>query len=123
MTTRDVTIEGMKLGGALNARVHWTSRASKVRRERLAVRAALAHGWQPDVETAGPPTTCTMVRYAPRMLDDDNLQGAFKAIRDEVAAFFGVDDGPRGPIAWRYLQRKGEPKQYAVCIRLTWGEA
>ena len=80
MTTRDVTIEGMKLGGALNARVHWTSRASKVRRERLAVRAALAHGWQPDVETAGPPTTCTMVRYAPRMLDDDNLQGAFKEI-------------------------------------------
>lgn len=122
MTTRDVTIERMKLGAALNARVHWTSRASKVRRERLAVRAALAHDCWPDVKTASPPTTCTMVRVAPRMLDDDNLAGAFKAVRDEIASFFGVDDGPKGPIAWRYEQRKGAPKQYAVCIRLAWGD-
>lgn len=118
MTTITIPIDGMKLGAALNARTHWTRRAARARKERTIVTVALHHHPMP---VAWPPTTCTLARIAPRMLDDDNLAGAFKAIRDEVAAFFGVDDGPRGPIAWRYEQRKGAPKQYAVEIRLTWG--
>lgn len=123
-TTNEYKIDGMRLGAALNARVHWTQRAARTKRERAAVRATLANGWRPDVETAAPPTTCTMIRVAPRMLDDDNLAGAFKAIRDEVAAFFGVDDGPKGPIAWHCEQRKGATaKAYAVILRLTWGDA
>lgn len=122
MTTITIPIDGMKLGAALNARVHWTRRAARAKRERAVVAVALRSQWLPDVETASPPTTCTLARIAPRMLDDDNLAGAFKSIRDEVAAFFGVDDGPRGPIAWRYEQRKGQPKQYAVEIRLAWGD-
>lgn len=122
-TTITIPIDGMKLGAALNARVHWTRRAARAKRERAVVAVALRSQWFPDVETASPPTTCTLARIAPRMLDDDNLAGAFKSIRDEVAAFFGVDDGPRGPIAWRYEQRREAPKQYAVEIRLTWGDA
>lgn len=120
MTTTTIDIPGMKLGAALNARVHWTKRAARAKKERAIVATVLRlHPFASDVT----PTTCTLARIAPRMLDDDNLAGAFKAIRDEVAAFFGVDDGPRGPIAWRYEQRKGQPKQYAVEIRLAWGDA
>lgn len=118
MTTITISIEGMRLGAALNARVHWTRRAARAKKERAIVAVALRQRvGQDDV-----PTICTLARVAPRALDDDNLQGAFKAIRDEVAAFFGVDDGPKGPIAWRYEQRKGAPKQYAVEIRLAWGD-
>jgi hypothetical protein len=119
MTTITIPIEGMKLGAALNARVHWTKRAARAKKERAIVAAALRHH---PFAAAQPPTTCTLIRIAPRMLDDDNLAGAFKSIRDEVAAFFGVDDGPKGPISWRYEQRKSAPKQYAVHIALAWGE-
>lgn len=59
----------------------------------------------------------TMTRVAPRALDDDNLRGAFKAVRDAIADVLGSDD--RNPlIAWRYEQRKGAPKQHAIEIRI-----
>ena len=122
MTTIAIPIEGMRLGAALNARTHWTRRAARAKKERAVVAVALRCQWFPGIDAPTPPTTCTLARIAPRLLDDDNLQGAFKSIRDEVAAFFGVDDGPKGPIAWRYEQRKGAPRQYAVQIQLTWGD-
>jgi hypothetical protein len=123
MTTTTIDIPGMRLGAALNARVHWSKRAARAKKERAVVATVLRCHRRPTLEPTCPPTMCTLARIAPRALDDDNLQGAFKAVRDEVAAFFGVDDGPRGPIAWRYEQRREAPKQYAVEIRLTWGDA
>lgn len=120
MTTVTIPIDGMRLGAALNARTHWTKRAARAKKERAVVATVLRlHPFAGD----DIPTTCTLVRVAPRALDDDNLAGAFKAVRDEIAAFFGVDDGPKGPIAWRYEQRREAPKKYAVEIRLTWGDA
>lgn len=53
------------------------------------------------------PRVVTFCRIAPRLLDDDNLARAFKAVRDTVARVYAVDDGPKGPITWRYAQRKG----------------
>ncbi len=45
----------------------------------------------------------TFVRYGKRALDDDNLAGSCKPIRDAVAAWLGIDDGdPR--IRWEYGQ-------------------
>jgi hypothetical protein len=50
-------------------------------------------------------------------LDGDNLQSAFKATRDGVADWLGVDDGdPR--LDWQYRQRKGAAKVYAVEIEV-----
>jgi hypothetical protein len=50
------------------------------------------------------PARVTFTRVRPagrRALDTDNLCSAFKAVRDEVAAFYGVDDGdPRWD--WQY---------------------
>jgi hypothetical protein len=57
------------------------------------------------------PARCTLVRIAARELDTDNLAGAFKAVRDEVAALLGVDDGPRGPVEWIYRQEQAAPKR------------
>lgn len=51
------------------------------------------------------PVTVTIVRIAPRALDDDNLAYAAKAIRDGVADALGVrDNDPR--VSWRYAQEK-----------------
>ena len=32
------------------------------------------------------------------------LVGSLKAVRDAVAAWLGVDDGPKGPVTWAYAQ-------------------
>jgi hypothetical protein len=120
MTTTTTIAIPLKLGAALNARVHWTARAKRAKTERAIVRVALGCHRRPMLSGDTPPTTCTLTRIAPRALDDDNLAGAFKSIRDEVAFFWGVDDGPKGPIAWHYAQRKGEAKQYGIEIKLEW---
>lgn len=45
----------------------------------------------------------SLVRYGRRHMDDDNLAGLFKPLRDAIAASLGVDDGdPR--IKWEYGQ-------------------
>lgn len=38
-----------------------------------------------------------------RPLDDDNLRAGCKAVRDAIAAWFGLDDGERW-IVWDYSQ-------------------
>src|SRR5205807_1700760 len=43
-----------------------------------------------------------------RRMDSDNLAGAFKAVRDEIADNVGTDDGSAF-FEWRYEQRTGEP--------------
>ena len=48
----------------------------------------------------------TLTRIAPRTLDDDNLAAGFKATRDRVADWLGVDDGDKR-LTWRYAQERG----------------
>jgi hypothetical protein len=59
-----------------------------------------------------------MVRLSSALCDDDNLQGACKAIRDEIAKLCGVDDGPKGPIKWEYAQEKCKRGQYGVRVEM-----
>lgn len=65
-----------------------------------------------------------LVRIAPRSLDDDNLLSAFKLIRDTIASSIRPGLAPgradeTSEITWTYAQEKGEPKQYAVRIVIT----
>ncbi len=103
----------MVLPSVANLREHWSKRAKRNKIQRQATRLALfAYGVQQRIETSGGLASLKrlavrLTRIAPRKLDDDNLQGAFKAIRDEVAAYFGVDDAdPR--IRFEYAQAKGK---------------
>lgn len=87
----------------LNAREHWRARARRVRSERLA--AGLVLNRQPR-----PPIPCTvrLTRVAPSNgLDDDNLAGALKAVRDQVAEWLGVDDKDHASVRYVYAQRRG----------------
>lgn len=106
----------IKTAGGLNARLHWAQRAKAVRRERdtacMFVRgAAMKHKLQP-------PVTITLTRISPGTLDDDNLQGALKAIRDGVADAFHVADNDKR-IRWQYAQEKCARKMYGVRIELV----
>lgn len=117
-----VVCPGVALGRGQNDRYgHPMARASRVRRERdaagLAVGAALgSYG----VAGRGPPYVVTITRVAPSAgLDDDNLAGACKAWRDGVADALGTGDGPKSPVKWRYLQRRGP---WAVEVSIAWGQ-
>jgi P2-related tail formation protein len=50
-------------------------------------------------------------------LDGDNLQSGFKAVRDGVADWLGIDDGSQ-LVEWEYRQRPGTVKTYKVEIEV-----
>lgn len=96
-----------------NAREHWAQRARRTKRER-AEALMLARSTLPDWPL---PLEVTIVRVSPGTLDDDNLRGACKAIRDGIADRYGVrDNDPR--IAWHYGQQLGPRGQYGLCVQI-----
>jgi hypothetical protein len=109
MTQFTITIP-LRLDSMLNLRLHHMSKHRKVKAQREAA----------IVVPCGTPVPCTVLltRIAPRELDGDNLQGAFKALRDGIAARLGVDDRDRR-VTWLYDQERGQPKEYAVRITIT----
>ena len=101
-----------RLPSAPNLREHWAVKARRVKQQRGVVTMFLGARPRPPL-----PTVVTLTRIAPRPLDGDNLAGAFKAMRDAVAEWLGVDDAdPR--VTWAYAQRREGVKRYAVevCI-------
>ena len=108
-----ITIDGMRLASLANSRTHWRALAKVKANQRRAVAWSLMGHERPQF-----PVVVTLTRVGVRDLDDDNLASAFKAVRDELAAWLGCDDGPRAPVSWRYAQRRGEPKEYAVEIQI-----
>ena len=92
-----------------NAREHHMARA----RRRSAQRALVHLELPMHIASCRPvgPYLITLTRIAPRKLDSDNLQGAMKAIRDQVADELGINDGDEAH-EWAYAQRaprKREP--------------
>jgi len=94
-----------------NARGHWAKRAARARSQRTKARQSA----QAAAQAVGLPAVVRLTRFAPSNgLDDDNLRGALKAVRDGVADALGIDD--RDPRArWEYHQQRGE---YAVMVEL-----
>lgn len=121
-----VTLEWpMTLKSASNLREHWSARHKRVKVQRLTTALMLrANGVGSSlalvraVRATGPEArlVVTLTRVAPRLLDDDNLRGAFKGVRDEVAAFFGLDDGDVARMRCEYQQSKGKPSSVRIEI-------
>jgi len=88
----------------LNAREHFAVRSKRVRKEREAVAWILRDQPKPLV-----PCTVVLTRVAPSAgVDDDNLVGALKGVRDEIAKWLGVDDRHRNQVRYRYAEARGE---------------
>lgn len=98
-----------------NVRMHWAAkhRLAKAQRQPvgLVVRSAL------KVHPPTMPLEVTLTRIAPRELDDDNLRGALKSVRDGVADALGLDDRD-DRVKWLYGQRRGAVREQAVEIRV-----
>ena len=96
-----------------NAHEHWRKRQRRAKEQRGIVALMLG------ASHVRPPVPCvvTITRIAPGKLDDDNLAGSQKHVRDGIADWLGVNDrDPR--VKYEYAQRKGKPKEYAVQIEI-----
>jgi hypothetical protein len=111
-----VTITGMRLVSRANAREHWRKSAARTEQERQRLGGALATATErlPKLK-AGECARVLVTRIGPRTLDDDNLQGSGKAVRDAIAEWLGVDDGDRTRFVCRVAQERGP---YAVRVEI-----
>lgn len=120
MPTLTIPLPGLRLVSLANQREHWRPKAARAKKQRAAaqllVRAALR---EPRGEPFHFPVAVIITRIAPRVLDDDNLAGAAKSVRDGVADALGIDDrDPR--VKWAVAQRKGKPREHGAEVQLIW---
>jgi hypothetical protein len=109
----------------VNQRGHWRARSSRVKAQREAVYSVLGSTtasrramralavWL----NVGGRVRVRMTRIAPRELDDDNLTGAFKSVRDEIASMLGVDDRSK-QYEWKCDQQRGAARLHGVQVHI-----
>jgi len=97
-----MTILPIATGRGQNDREHYMARARRVAKEKEAVAWSLKMMQRPAL-----PCVVVLTRRAPSGgLDDDNLVGALKGVRDAVAEWLGVDDGDVRRIRFKYAQER-----------------
>lgn len=96
-----ISIPGLRTQGP-NAREHFHAKAKRVRKEREAAAYILGPKQRPEL-----PCSVILTRCAPSAgLDDDNLVGALKGVRDQVAEWLGVNDRDNLRVRYRYRQQR-----------------
>jgi len=91
----------VKVASTSNLREHWAAKHKRTDAQKRATRAKC------PLWTGGPLLVVTLTRVAPRRLDDDNLRGALKSVRDAVASWLRIDDASL-LVRWEYQQETGK---------------
>ena len=109
----------VKVKSEMNQRDHWTAR-----RRRFADQATVFLTEAHWLGTARPPLPCTITfTHRGRPIDGDNLQGAFKGLRDLIATWLRCEDDADPRLDWRYAQDKQmRPAMQGVEITFRTGE-
>jgi hypothetical protein len=84
-----------------NSREHWRVKAKRVASERNSTSYALMGEQKPPI-----PCSVRLTRVGPGMLDDDNLVGAMKGVRDEIAKWLGIDDRHSETVRYVYAHKR-----------------
>ncbi len=107
----------IKATSTLNSRLHWIVRWRKSKAEKAATTMAFLarRGNRLRWKELGKPLQVKLIRVGPREMDDDNLAGSLKGVRDAIALCLGYDDGDRKNIVWSYEQSRGA---YAVNVEI-----
>jgi len=108
-------IPGLVPVSKANRRDHW---AAVGRRERGYVTQLDAATRRVTVAEWVFPVTVTFHRVGVRLLDDDNLSGAYKKLRDAAAKLLGVDDGDRERVRWAYTQETAKRGHLGTLITI-----
>lgn len=87
-----------------NARENPWVRAARIKHEREQTRLFLNHR---SIRCPfAPPLVVTLSRLSAVHMDSDNVVGALAAVRDEVAAWIGIDDRHDDLVEYRYQREK-----------------
>lgn len=81
---------------------HWRVRARRALQQKTAMALALTQVDKPAI-----PCCVTITRVGRGVMDDDNLPTASKHLRDQIAAWLGVDDRHRNIVRYVYEQERG----------------
>lgn len=106
MTGRVLVEIPLRLGNGLNDHRsnHWGGRSKRVESERDSIAWSLVGKTRPEL-----PCKIQITRIAPSNgLDDDNLAGACKAVRDQLAKWIGVDDRRKDIVRYVYENERGD---------------
>lgn len=104
----------LKVISEANCREHFRVKAKRVKAQRGIVAAHCCT----ELWGRPKPSRVVFTRVESRDLDSDNLAGAFKAVRDEVAKCLNFDDRDKA-VTWEYEQRrpeKGEARGIRIVI-------
>lgn len=105
----------IRIESAYNLREHWRVRSNRNTSHRAAAWFALRQA-VPKFDPGILPCVVTLTRIAPRELDDDNLSGGFKSVRDGVADWLGLKNDRDARVTWRYAQDRGAAREYGMRI-------
>ena len=104
----------IKIIAEMNWRGHWAVRKKRFDVQAMGIRASFGH-LAVSVVRPWKQWRITFTRVGKRVLDDDNLAGGCKHVRDVVAGIIGVDDGSK-QYQWCYDQTIG--KEYGLWVRI-----
>lgn len=117
-----VDIPHLRLVSEANAHEHWRARQKRAKHQRAVAAAAIRPAILAGKWTL--PLRVTIVRIAPRALDDDNAVGSAKHVRDGIADALerlGVKSDRDPRVTWDVKQERGLPREYAVRIEIRSG--
>lgn len=106
------------LKSEMNVMQHWTAKHRKRKSQIWAVRSAWLALKDKNVDL---PSLIILCRHSPRKLDDDNLVGAFKWIRDAIADLLIPGKAPgqadkSTKLKFEYKQEKSKKKFVTIHI-------
>lgn len=117
VTIADVVVP-VRLVSESNQREHWAAKHRRMVNQQFATYICLCGAIANVADrSVRKPLTVTLTRIGPRRMDGDNNVGSFKHVQDSVAGFFGVDDGDRKAVRWRYAQKIGKPAEVRILVQ------
>jgi len=100
-----------------NQREHWAIKNSRKKSQQKAFQAIWRNA-KPKVEL---PATIIFTRYSCQELDSDNLAGAFKHTRDQLAKEIGIDDGSE-LLNFEYRQERIGKREHYFEVEILGGK-
>lgn len=104
----------IKTVSEMNVREHWAVK----RKRKVGQQAYFHYRWREFRPKVTLPATVTFTRYACKLMDSDNLAGAFKHVRDQLAKEIGIDDGS-DQIRFEYKQERIGKREHYFTVEIS----
>lgn len=97
-----------------NQAEHWRVKHKRKKKQQLEFMVA----WRNANPIVDLPATITFTRYSCKVMDQDNLAGAFKHVQDQLARELKIDDGD-GSVRWKYEQVRIPKREHYFTVLVT----